>query len=299
MTEKSWQKMIIRCPAPLSESIASFVSDLTGSGVEIAEDEKSADHSFIYGYLPTDEPSLPDKLASAKAYLQELDRQFPEYPPSSIEFTAIADQDWHRKWKASFKPFHLSENIVVKPSWETYAPVGAEKVIEIDPGMAFGTGLHASTRLATELMEEHLVALPSPPQTVLDVGTGTGILAIGSALLGCAKITAIDNDPEAITAAVDNIKSNNLDSAITASNTDLAGLAGPYELILANIIHNTLVEMAPTLSSLLARNGVLILAGILSGSQADNINTIYNALGLTSLASRESGEWTALSFRKP
>jgi ribosomal protein L11 methyltransferase len=299
MTENSWQKMIIHCPAPLSESIASFISDLTGSGVEITDDEKSTDHSFIYGYLAAGEPSLPDKLASARAYLQELGRQFSEYPPSTIGFTAIADQDWHRKWKASFKPFRLSKNIVVKPSWETYTTAGAEKVIEIDPGMAFGTGLHASTRLATELMEEHLTALPSPPKTVLDVGTGTGILAIGAALLGCKKITAIDNDPEAITAARDNIKSNDLHNAVNADITALADLEGPYELILANIIHNTLVEMAPTLSSLLTHNGVLILAGILSGSQADNINSIYNEQGLTSLASRESGEWTALSFRKP
>jgi ribosomal protein L11 methyltransferase len=299
MTEKSWQKMIIHCPSPLCESIGSFVSDLTGSGVEIADDEKSADHSFVYGYLAADEPSLPDKLASARAYLQELGGQFSEYPPATIEFTAIADEDWHRKWKASFKSFHLSENIVVKPSWETYAPVGAEKVIEIDPGMAFGTGLHASTRLATELMEEYLASRPSPPQTVLDVGTGTGILAIGGAMLGCKKITAIDNDPEAVTAARENIQSNDLDSAIKADITDLADLAGPYELILANIIHNTLVEMAPDLSSLLTHNGVLILAGILSGSQADNIDSIYNDQGLTSLASRESGEWTALSFRKP
>lgn len=299
MTEKSWHKMTIHCPSMLCESIASFVSDLTGCGVEIVDDEGATEHSFVYGYLMSDEPSLPDKLAAVRNYLQELNRQFPEYPAASIESDTIADEDWHRKWKASFKPFRLSKNIVVKPSWETYAPAGTEKVIEIDPGMAFGTGLHASTRLATELMEEHLATLPSPSQNVLDVGTGTGILAIGAALLGCKKITAIDNDPEAITAAIDNIKSNDQDKAITASITELSALDGPYDLILANIIHNTLVEMATTLSSLLDQDGILILAGILSGSQATNIDSIYRAQGLTSLSIRESGEWAAFSFRKP
>jgi ribosomal protein L11 methyltransferase len=297
MTEKSWQKISIHCPSMTCESVASFISDLTGSGVEIADDKDSDDHSYIYGYLATDDPSLPDKMAATRTYLDEINRQFPEYSAATMEAESIADQDWHQKWKATFKPFKLSENIVIKPSWETYTPTGAEKVIEIDPGMAFGTGLHASTKLATLLMEEYLATLPAPPRSVLDVGTGTGILAIAAALLGCREVTAIDNDPEAVAAARDNIKSNGLNN-ISASSTDLADLDGTYDLILANIIHNTLVEMAPVLTSLLADNGILILAGILSGSQADNIISIYSGLGLKSLSSHESGEWAALSFKK-
>ena len=299
MTERSWQKLIIKCPAPVDETIASFVTELTGNGVEITDDNTSADESVVIGYLSSDDPAWPDKLATIRNYLPELARQLPEYREATIDLESIADEDWHRKWKESFKPFHLSDTIVIKPSWETYTSAPHEKVIEIDPGMAFGTGLHASTRLAMELLEKHLGDLPSPPQSTLDVGTGTGILAIGAALLGCENITAIDNDPEAVTAATNNITANNSADQIDASNTDLDELTGPYDLILANIIHNTLVEMAPTLAKLLSSDGILIMAGILKGGQAENITDIYCKNGLISQKERSSGEWSALSFKKP
>jgi ribosomal protein L11 methyltransferase len=299
MIEKSWQKIIIRCPAALEETIAAFVTERTGNGVEIIDDHISTDNSIIIGYLAADDPTLPDKLAAIRTYLPELARQIPGYQEATLKLDTIADEDWHRKWKESFKPFHLSDTIVIKPSWETYASAPHEKVIEIDPGMAFGTGLHASTRLAMELLERHLGDLPAPPRATLDVGTGTGILAIGAALLGCDNITAIDNDPEAVSAAKNNIGANNSAEKIEASNTSLDELTGPYNLILANIIHNTLVEMAPTLSRLLAANGILIMAGILKGEQAENITYVYSDNGLTRQEEQSSGEWSALSFRKP
>lgn len=298
MTDKSWQKIIIRCPTAVEEAIASFVTELTSNGVEITEDKAATDSSIVIGYLATDDPTLPDKIATIRAYLPELARQIPGYPEATLELDAIDDEDWHRKWKESFKPFHLSETIVIKPSWENYTAAPHEKVIAIDPGLAFGTGLHASTRLAMELLDSQLGSMATPPQETLDVGTGTGILAIGASLLGCKNITAIDNDPDAISVARENIIDNNAAAHITASTTDLHALHEPYDLILANIIHNTLVEMAPTLSSLLASGGILIMAGILKGEQAANIIHIYSKHGLTSLEERNSGEWSALSFGK-
>ena len=165
-------------------------------------------------------------------------------------------------------------------------------------GQAFGTGLHASTRLIVELLEEALTIQTSPPASVLDVGTGTGILAICAVLLGCGKATGIDIDPVAIGAARTNIAANHLEGVISATNRNLDELAGPYNLIMANIIHNTLVEMAPKLSTLLAPNGLLLLSGILRGGQAENIAARYAAHGLGDVQSRESGEWAAISLRK-
>lgn len=298
MTDKSWQKIIIRCPTAVEESIASFVTELTSNGVEIIGDNTATDSSLVIGYLASNDPTLPDKIATIRAYLPELARQIPGYPEATMELAAIEDEDWHRKWKESFKPFHLSDTIVVKPSWESYTPAPHEKIIAIDPGMAFGTGLHASTRLAMELLDRQLGDMATPPQSTLDVGTGTGILAIGASLLGCKNITAIDNDPDAISVAKDNIIDNNAAKNITASTTDLDKLNGPYDLILANIIHNTLVEMAPILTKLLSSGGTLIMAGILKGDQAANITHIYSKNGLTSLEERSSGEWSALSFGK-
>ncbi len=299
MTDKSWQKIIIRCPAAVDETIASFVAELTANGVEIIADTTSTDNSIIIGYLAACDPTLPDKLAAIRTYLPELARQIPDYQEATLQLDSLADEDWHRKWKESFKPFHLTDTIVIKPSWENYTPAPHEKVIEIDPGMAFGTGLHASTRLAMELLEQHLGDMPSPPQVTLDVGTGTGILALGAALLGCENITAIDNDPEAVSAAHNNIAANHLLEKIETNSTSLDELPTPYNLIIANIIHNTLVEMAPTLTRLLTSGGLLIMAGILKGEQAENITEIYSNNGLLKQKERSSGEWSALSFRKP
>lgn len=299
MTEKLWQQLLIHCQDATDEAIAAFVADLTGNSVEITEDKTAASNSIVIGYLAATDPTLPDKIASIRNYLQELAHQLPEYPVATLKLASIADQDWHRKWKESFKSFHLSNTMVIKPSWENYTPAPHEKVIEIDPGMAFGTGLHASTRLAMDLLEEHLGKSSSPPQNTLDVGTGTGILAIGAALLGCGKITATDNDPEAVTAATSNIAANGLAHKIETSSTGLEELTGPYDLILANIIHNTLVAMAPDLTRLLAPGGLLIMAGILKGGQAENIADKYCRSGLLRQKTLSSGEWSALSFKKP
>ena len=299
MTEKSWHKILVHCPAAIDEATASFVTEQTGNGVEITTDKTSADNSIVIGYLAANDPTLTDKLAAIRNYLHELAQQFPKYQEATLELDSIADEDWQRKWKESFRSFHLSNTMVIKPSWETYQAAPNEKVIEIDPGMAFGTGLHASTRLAMELLEEHLGERPSPPQQTLDVGTGTGILAIGAALLGCENITATDNNPEAVTAATSNIAANNFAHKIKTSSTDLDELTGPYALIMANIIHNTLVDMAPSLTRLLAPNGILIVAGILKGGQSENITDKYCRQGLTRQKIRSSGEWSALSFKKP
>ncbi len=298
MDEKTWQKLIITCPAALEELVASSVTELTGCGVELGSDESSPDSSLVIGYLAGDDPGLADKLAEIRACLEETARRFPAYRKPVLELESLADQDWHRRWKESFEPFHLSKSVVIKPSWRQYAPAPGDKVIEIDPGMAFGTGLHASTRLAMELLEKHLGEASTPPRSCLDVGTGTGILAIAAALFGCERVTAIDNDPEAVLAARNNIEANGLTDRIEVSATDLNELNGPFDLILANIIHNTLVEMAPALSGLLAENGVLILAGILQGGQSGNIASIYSKHGLTREAEPGSGEWSALSFFK-
>jgi len=298
MTEKSWQKLLINCHTIMEEAVAAFVTELTGSGVEITDGNSPASGSLVIGYMATEDPAIADKLAAIRNYLRVLARQFPEYPEPNIKIESLVNQDWHKQWKESFKPFHLSKSIVIKPSWENYNTAPGEKIIEIDPGMAFGTGLHASTRLAMELLEKHIGEQPTVPERILDVGTGTGILAIGAALFGCRNITAIDNDPEAVSAARENVIANRLTDKIEVSGTDLGDLSGPYDLILANIIHNTLVEMAPTLNKLVAEKGILILAGILKGEQSENIAQIYDNQGMIKQEELSSGEWSALSFKK-
>ena len=161
--------------------------------------------------------------------------------------------------------------------------------------MAFGTGQHASTKMALDLIRQ-VFEDDFTVTRAADIGTGTGILAMGAALFGAQRVEATDNDPEATEAAVVNVASNNLSDTITVSDTDLDELSGPFELISANIIHDVLVEMAPKFKKLLAPTGRIVLAGILSGEQEENIITIYTGLGLRLVRVEHQEEWAALLF---
>lgn len=298
MHKKTWQKITVHTTPAHGETVAARLTDITGQGTEIRDSADPREPSEVTAYLAGDDPDLPAKMRAIREFLAGLAASQPDTPPPVMASKTIPEEDWDRKWREGLKPFHLTSRLVIKPSWETYLPGAGELVIEMDPGQAFGTGLHASTRLVVELLEETLPPRPTPPARVLDVGTGTGILAICSILLGCGAATGIDIDPAAVEAARGNIEANQLSGRITVSGADLNELAGPYDLIMANIIHNTLVEMAPRLSMLLAPGGLLLLAGILRGGQAENIVNRYVAQGMTGAVVRESGEWAAICLRK-
>jgi len=298
MLEKTWHKLTIRASSDLSETVASQITELTGLGTEIHDSGDPREPSTITGYLNSDDPDLAAKMLAIQEFLASMISNNPDSPPPNMACETIPEEDWDRKWREGFKSFHLTNRIVIKPSWETYRAGTDELVIELDPGQAFGTGLHASTRLIVEMLTETLPTLPKPPERVLDVGTGTGILAISAALMGCLTITGIDIDHAAVTAAQENVAANHLSDRINVVDTPLAELAGTFNLIMANIIHNTLVEMAPALSARLAPGGLLMVAGILRGGQAENIRNHYFAQGLSCLGLKESGEWAALCLQK-
>jgi len=165
--------------------------------------------------------------------------------------------------------------------------------------MAFGTGLHDSTQLALQIIERSFTECTSATlQKILDVGTGTGILGMACALLGAKEVLAIDNDPDAVAAALENVKQNNLSHIINVESTDLNNIKGPFDLIVANITQDVLASMAPQLISLLAQQGRLVLAGILKGEQADATTSIFCGKGLTLLESPSQKEWQAFLFKK-
>ncbi len=183
--------------------------------------------------------------------------------------------------------------LVIKPSWETYQAADNVKIIEMDPGQAFGTGQHESTRMALALLA-HRFAEGPPMEKVLDVGTGTGILAMAAVLFGANSAVAIDNDPEAVRVAMENVADNGLADNIVVSTMDLAVVQGTFPLILANIVHDVLVEMAPRFRELCAAGGGVILAGILRGEQEENIIRVYGKRGFSLQKSLHDGEWAAL-----
>ena len=287
-----WLKITLETPTPLVESVSDRLAVLSGAGVEISP-EKSG-HCTISGFFscPAKEadPSPAELVRENLAELFALYRQrLPELKTERID-----DQDWATSWKRFFTPLEIIPGLVIKPSWEEYRAGAGEKIIEMDPGQAFGTGQHESTRMALSLLR----FVAGEKERVLDVGTGTGILAMAGVLLGSGPATAVDNDPEAVRVARENVAANGLDEQITVSGTDINDLTGPYDLILANIVHDVLAAMAPTFADLLDRHGHIVLAGILSGEQEKNIRNIYERLGLQERQTLYEGEWAALLLER-
>jgi ribosomal protein L11 methyltransferase len=287
---KSWRRISITAPSSLTDLICSFLCRITGQGTE--QTDSNEGRETITAYL-AESPDAEKKLVQIKQFFALLQDTLPSGQQLHISFSSLKEEDWNRTWKEYFKPEHIIQRLVIKPSWESYTPANGEEIIEMDPGMAFGTGHHASTRLCVQFIDQ-LLQNSTVPQTVLDVGTGTGILAMAAVLLGCHSALAIDNDPEAVKAAVENIQHNKLTDKIEASDIDLQDVRGQFDLIIANIIHDTLLLLAPHLCKKMKPGGHLILAGILAGEQAKSIAKTYTELGIRHLATRQEGEWVAL-----
>jgi ribosomal protein L11 methyltransferase len=291
---KTWRRICVTAPSALTEMIASFLCGVTGQGVEQTENGEGKE--TVTAYLP-ESPSAGNQQKQIKKFLSQLQKSLPGEQKLHLSLSSIQDQDWNRKCKEHFKPENITPRVVIKPTWESYTASGGEKIIEMDPGMAFGTGHHASTRLSVQFIDQ-LLADPDPPRTVLDVGTGTGILAMAAVLLGAHSAFAIDNDPEAVLVATENIRRNNLQDKIETSGISLQDIPGRFGLVIANIIHGTLLSLAPKLIDRIKSGGRLILAGILAGEQEENIVASYTDLGMDHISTRQDGEWVALLFIK-
>jgi ribosomal protein L11 methyltransferase len=204
----------------------------------------------------------------------------------------VAEQDWVRLTQSQFAPVQVTQSFWIVPSWHE-PPAGARQVIRLDPGLAFGTGTHPTTRMCLRWIAQQAAARAAQWQRVLDYGCGSGILAIGAALHGATRIDAVDIDPAAVTATQANAQANGV--ALNAGLPDLA--KGEYPLVLANILATPLKLLAPLLSSHVARGGDLVLAGILE-RQADELKAAYAPWLALEVGDQEEG-WILMTARKP
>lgn len=300
-TRPQWLKITLFCPRLLLEPATDLMGVLSGAGVEQSpENEDGAQISGFFHLAATGDAGLAADEASA--ILTRVGREMAELfalygcVPGEASLQLLADQDWATCWQQHFKPVEIVPGLVIKPSWEKYQPEPDQVVIEMDPGMAFGTGQHASTRMALALIRQCLKT--SRCREALDVGAGTGILAMAAALSGVAQVVAIDNDPDAVAVARDNIANNGLAGKIEISTTPVDQIQGPFPLICANIVHDVLEDMAETLAGLAAPGGCLVLAGILAGDQETNIIRVYRQLGFQPVNRLHQEEWAALLLRR-
>jgi len=239
------------------------------------------------GYLPVDE-RLENTLLALKSALADLPRAglAPTVPDITIRF--VAEADWANAWKQYFKPQTIGRHLVVKPTWEAWQKRPGDVVIAIDPGMAFGTGLHATTRLCLQALENHV----RPGVTVADVGTGSGILAVAAALLGAAHVSATDVDPLAVRIARENVALNGVTDRVDVAEASVPP-TGTFDLVVANILADVIKDMTPALFAALTPGGRLIASGIID-TRAIDVADHLAASDFADLTTSREGEWVAV-----
>jgi ribosomal protein L11 methyltransferase len=212
------------------------------------------------------------------------------------EWERIEGEDWWEAWKAFFKPVRVSPRLLVCPSWEKPPLLEPQvKMIRIDPGRAFGTGGHETTRLCLELIDQCLSA--EPVEQLLDVGTGSGILTVGARLLGVNEALAMDIDPMACEATGENLRDNGVEAGVEIVCGDLRGVQGQYPLVVANILYQIILGLAPMLAERTEAGGRLIISGLLAG-EGDGASRRFADLGLEEETRSVMGDWCALLLRK-
>ncbi len=249
----------------------------------------------LTAYFPWD-ADLNDIKRTFLDFLPVLEESFGTRTGSFVSAEEITDSGWAEKWKEHFHPRKLGRRIVVRPSWETYRPAPDEVVLTIDPGQAFGTGNHETTRLCLQFLEELYEAGP-PPASVLDVGTGTGILGIAAAKLGAARVVGTDTDPRAVEVARENAKANGVSDRFESGFLPLSSVPGSFDLVVGNIIAEILIDLKEEILARCVPGGRLVLSGILTEKSAW-VEEEYSAAGARTIRSKTDGQWAALLLER-
>lgn len=283
-----WAEMTVQC-APESVEAVSYAFIEAGCGGVMMTGSSPV---TVQGSLPvTDE--LTGRIEGLRSHLARL----PEFDlPALIGDMTLRyaeDEDWATAWKQYFKPLRIGRTLVIKPTWEHYEPEPGDRIIEIDPGMAFGTGGHPTTRLCLKALEDYI----KPGMTVADIGTGSGILSIGAARLGAARVYATDIDLLPRKIARENIAQNQLQDVISILEMeDFDRLAQDCDLIVANIVANTIIELAPEIPRRMKPGGYFLASGIVDNHH-DLVSDALRAVGLEPVETRREPIWVCLVTR--
>lgn len=306
--QDKWAEISIYTTQEATEAVAAVFHELGAGGVVIEDpdliqsyrrsgnwtdcifpDEPAVDFVAVIAYLPSD-VGLPDKLRILARRIDELTLHSLDKGRGTIRWREVSESEWADSWKQYFHTSRIGERFVVKPSWEDYEPQDNDIILDLDPGMAFGTGTHGTTILCLESLER----LVQPGMTVFDVGAGSGILSIAAAKLGATTVRAVEYDAMATDTARANVANNQVGEVVELSQGNLLdGVEGKADIIVANLIADLILKLAPAIPSHLKENGCFLGSGIIKDRLAD----VTEALALSGLVVTkvtEAGEWAAI-----
>ena len=284
-----WKEIRIQVDPLAKEALFAFLYDMDCTGLIIEGDQDE----IVRFYLPIDQKEDEFKRKFDQFILQ-LEEIFPQLLEPVINIIRIETQDWADNWRRFFKPDRITPNLFVFPAWEPVPEDIKARVIRMDPGPAFGTGQHATTRLCLRAME-NIPSLSS--KSMLDVGTGSGILSIYGVLINAKSVVGIDIDQEALRWAERNIALNGLTGKIELSEKPIDELRETFNLIVANLTRDTILDLLPHINRLLAKGGYLILSGIIT-DQEEAIDAGLRAHSLKKETVSIQGEWLCIQARK-
>lgn len=305
-TQSEWTQIKVTAKLELLDDVTA-VMNMISNYLQI-EDYSDIDLKTCYGDLIDESILNADKtVASVSVYLPAdggamdtvsfLRERFSAlHLDVSLTVSGVNEEDWANSWKAYYQPIHIGERIVIVPAWETYDEQPGEIVVRMDPGMAFGTGTHETTRLIIGLLEKYV----TPGSRVLDVGCGSGILAICASKLGAGLCKAYDIDPVAVKVARENIRDSGLHN-VTCDQSDLLRQVdteqAPYRVICANIVADIIIRMTPDVGRLMDENSVILASGIIV-ERADDVITCFEQYGFSVVERVEENGWCALVVKK-
>lgn len=340
-----WNEITVHTTEEAVEMITNFLHELGAGGVSIEESgtlNKQRDTSLGQWYeLPLND--IPEGQAVIKAYFAETepaeevvvqlresirrlrDEIGIDSGSAKVAVCEVNEEDWANGWKKYFKPIRITERLTIKPTWEEYEPHRDELIIELDPGMAFGTGTHPTTALCLRMLEK----IVRPGQQIIDVGTGSGVLAIAAAKLGAEHVLALDLDPVAVSSAQENVRLNGLHSRITVRQSDLLGVLRqngslkamkesdetaeksggtrkkssglgvrlPAQVLVANILAEIIVQFLDDAYDALAAGGLYLVSGIYKNKEAEMEKALL-AAGFSLADKAKEQDWVAFVARK-
>lgn len=305
----NWNSITVRIIRAAEEAISNILVEAGSAGVEINDSADYLNHKDLFGeVLPQVEQS---EMVEVTAYYpenmpitelksdieQKINALAGSFDVTNVEVRTnnLAEQDWADAWKKYFEPARITHDLTIVPSWTDYSPQSsAEKLIRLDPGMAFGTGTHPTTKMSLYALEQIIRG----GETVLDVGTGSGVLSVASAYLGASEIHAYDIDEVAVRVARENIELNpNTDKISISANNLLEGIEQQAEVIVANILADILVLMTDDAFRLVKDEGYLIMSGIIA-DKADKVIASAENAGFFLETRMTQGEWNCVIFKK-